>query len=177
MKKLIYLTCIVSLFMFYPLNAQNKANSSTNATTITSKYNNSLIEDKLNEISDMKGVSTVYITKSLLSNLGNRYVGGLQLSTLKDKLNSINIIQCENKSSFPQIKEILKSISKYNNMELLTRIVDEDERTEIYLEKYGVSIIRFLMINIDAEEINIIDLTGNFTLDDITTLTKNKPLM
>lgn len=163
MKKILSITLIICLSFTLEMMAQS-SDTISNAKQIESLYDG---------ISNLKGVSTVYVGKAMLNNMGKRYYGGLQLDSIKGKINSINIINAESTSSFTKIRQAMSTIIQLGKMELLVKTVDEGDKTEMYLQKDGNYITRFLMINIESDEISIIDITGRFTTNDITNITKN----
>ena len=84
---------------------------------------------------DMEGVTSVYISKAMLSLMPDMKTEEIYIGELASKLDNIQILNCEKASVTAQIKKDISYISPKNGYEELMRINDEGEKTIIYLKR------------------------------------------
>ncbi len=130
-------------------------------------------EKILKEISDIDGVEVTYITKKMLQSMaksGNLSIEGLSLSKIAKDLSSLQVLVVEGKSVL-KVRNKLKSIG--NGMELIMKIKDDDERTDMYGVKKTDDNYSKLFLCVDkSDEITIVYMTGNIGSDCFNELSK-----
>ena len=101
------------------------------------------------KFADMEGVTSVYISKAMLSLMPNMKTEGVNIGEVASKLDNIQILSCEK----PDI------IAKLKN--------DEGEKTIIYLKRNKNKEKEFVLMSQEKNEFTIIAITGNLTLQEI----------
>jgi hypothetical protein len=129
------------------------------------------------KFTDMNGVTSVYISKnmmSLLSKDSNQY-GGVDVSNFIGKLNSILILTSENKKVSQEMLSLANSRIKENNYELLMRVKSDDGELVNFFMKGKPDNIQELIMIVDGndEESVIMQFLGNFKLQDVQEMTRN----
>lgn len=125
-------------------------------------------------ISNDKGVTSVYISSAMLKNFGTSMIGNSSIRAIAGNLNSIEIIECENKKFLYTIRNYVKKIADSYNLETLARINDEGEKVSIYGFSSGEKITYLLMSVDDDKEITIISMSGDIPLDKVGELVNSK---
>ena len=126
----------------------------------------------LDKISDMDGVTTVYLTKPMLRSLVGRTISGqlshsssgINLGNIVGSLNSLQILSVDdNKSLVGKVRDMLQDVG--NGLDLLMKMKDSDgSKTVMYGKKVGDVITYAIMIVDDKDEINIISFSGEVTM-------------
>lgn len=121
---------------------------------------------------DMKGVESVYVSKTLLSlAAGSLNVGDFDLKTVVGKIDHIRVMNCEDGQTAQRIKaDALAELKKDRHTELLRRR-DGDEQTYIYVGKSG-GMNEYVLLNIDGREVQVVNITGTLTAEDIQRITR-----
>ncbi|MDR1004689.1 MAG: DUF4252 domain-containing protein [Prevotellaceae bacterium] len=138
---------------------------------------NSATQSLFDKYADTDGVTTVYISKTMFDMMPV-IVGNItgQFTSLKGKLTSLNVLNCDNASLIPQLRKEVSQLVRKGHQELM-RVRDGKERTTFYAAMKGNRIDDLLMI-IDSAESNdpdfsIIWVQGSFTLQDVQQLTED----
>ncbi len=116
---------------------------------------------------NVKGVTTVYISKALLGLVPKLEAGDMDISAIASKLDHVQVLTCERPSMVKEIKETaIEQLSKggYNN---LMTVRDGDEQTIIYGKSLGKGKNEFVLLEIEKNEINIVNISGSIPLEDI----------
>lgn len=124
--------------------------------------------------SDIKNVTYVYISKSMLNLVGMAVpsVPGVNTKSIMGKLSAIQIISSEDKTAKSKLKANVASIIKNDKYELLMQVDDNDKVYIYHKESKNQSVIVMQTDNDDA--LSVIVFSGKFTLDDVKKLTDNK---
>lgn len=125
-------------------------------------------------ISNYKGVTSVYISSAMLKNFGTGMIGNPRIRAIAGNLNSIEIIECENKKFLYTIRNYVKKIADSYNLETLARINEEGEKVSIYGYSTDGKITYLLMSVDDNDEITIISMSGDIPLDKVGELINSK---
>ena len=115
------------------------------------------------KFADMDGVTSVYISKAMLSLMPDMKTEGVNIGEVASKLDNIQILSCVT----AQIKKDISYISPKNGYEELMRINDEGEKTIIYLKRNKNKEKEFVLMSQEKNEFTIIAITGNLTLQEI----------
>lgn len=159
MNKFIILLSLLVALPICNINAATPKASSDNVQV--QKTSNVNIDDILDRISDIDGVSVVFVNGNMSKM--DKHVGDYNLNGV---IKATNIISIEEPKQIKLVKPMLKEIRNANNLELMTRVKDDGDLTEIYIQKKGDKIYRWIMITTEEDEISIINITGDFTLGE-----------
>lgn len=116
---------------------------------------------------DMEGVTSVYISKSMLSLMPNMQAEGVNIGELASKLDNIQILSSEKPDIIAKLKKEVAYIRPQNGYEELMRVNDNGEKTTIYLKRGKNEKKEFVLLNDEKDEFNIIAITGDLTLQEI----------
>ena len=125
-------------------------------------------------ISNYKGVTSVYISSAMLKNFGTSMIGNPGIRAIASNLNSVEIIECENKKFLYTIRNYVKKIASSYNLETLARINEEGEKVTIYGYSTNGKMTYLLMSVDDDDEITIISMSGDIPLDKVGDLINSK---
>lgn len=119
------------------------------------------------KFADMDGVTSVYISKAMLSMMPDIQTEGVNIGGVASKLDNIQILSCEKPAVIAKLKKETEFINPKNGYEELIRINDEGEKTTIYLKHDKNGKKEFVLLNNEKDEFTIIVITGNLTLQEI----------
>lgn len=125
-------------------------------------------------ISNYKGVTSVYISSAMLKNFGTSMIGNPDIRAIAGNLNSVEIIECENKKFLYTIRNYVKKIASSYNLETLARINEEGKKVTIYGYSTNGKMTYLLMSVDDDDEITIISMSGDIPLDKVGELVNSK---
>lgn len=129
------------------------------------------------QFSDMDGVTSVYISKTMLSLIPKSTkteYGGVNVSGLLGKLSSILILTSEDKKIAPQMLSMANNRVKGRDYELLMRVKsDDNDNINFFMKGKPESISELIMIVAGSDGENVVmQFLGDFTLDDIRAMTE-----
>lgn len=134
-------------------------------------------QDRLfGELSNLKGVTSVYVGKSMLQLAGSsiNMADGINTSRLLSKMTGVEVVTCENKKSAKEMnKKIDAIIRTMPDLEVLTEVNDNDSKDASHVVIYSKSnpdtgVISTLLITaISPDDPTVVAIHGNFTPDDI----------
>ena len=138
------------------------------AITLTASAQESLFK----KYEDAKGVETVYISKALLA-LASGYmnVGDMNIKSITQKIESIRLLNCKDRVTAQKLKADAIAEFKKGKYEEMLRHKDNSERTYIYMKKAG-RFNEFVLLNIESEVVQVINITGTMTIEDIQRITR-----
>ena len=134
--------------------------------TVAAQTNNDALFEKYAE---KDGVTSVYISKKMPS----METAGLNLINMKGKIESLQILTCENESLQEQMRKDFSGLIKKEHEELM-RVRDGESKITFYIKQKGELINELIMLSDDEKEFSVIQLLGQFTLQDIQEITKEK---
>ena len=123
---------------------------------------------------DTNNVTYVYISKFMLRMVGkgsSPSVPGVNTQSIMNKLNGIQIISSEEKTSAARLKAETQSIIKQGKYELLLQVDEDDEKVHIY-HREGKQQSVVVMLSDDDGEVSVIVFFGTFTLEDVMKMTE-----
>lgn len=133
------------------------------------------VESVLKQISNINGVTTVYISKSMLGSIKDTKSSGFNIGAVSSKLNYMEIITAEERSDIQAIRKLAQTIYNSPDYEQLLKIKEDGEK--IYIGKKTTGKTTNVLMLIDEEdEFTIIHLDGTMSLEDIKSLTKGNNL-
>ena len=122
---------------------------------------------------EMDGVSSVYITKSMLKMFPSMSgkINGVDVGNLASKLENIQILSADDPNIIEQLRKDTKHISTKNGYEELMRVRDDGDKTTIYFKEKKKN-SEFILITDEGNEFTIISIVGNdISLKDIQDMT------
>ena len=122
---------------------------------------------------EMDGVSSVYITKSMLKMFPSMSgkINGVDVGNLASKLENIQILSADDSNIIEQLRKDTKHINSKNGYEELIRVRDDGDKTTIYFKEQKKN-SEFILITDSGNEFNIISIVGNdISLKDIQDMT------
>jgi len=125
------------------------------------------ISELFDRYADTDGVTTVYISKSLLKMMPDVKTEGLDIKGISNKLETIRILTTENKSIAEKLKNDISKKLRPEEYEEMLKVNEGKEKTMIYMKSGDKEINEFLIINQESREINIIQIIGKITPNDI----------
>lgn len=139
------------------------------ATAAAQTNNNALFE----KYAEKDGVTSVYISKKMFQLMPSMETAGLNLINMKGKIESLQVLSCENESLQEQMRKDFSGIIRKDHEELM-RVRDGDSKITFYIKQKGDLINELIMLSDEAKEFTVIQLLGRFTLQDIQEITKEK---
>ena len=132
-------------------------------------------EKSFEKYADMKDVTYVFISKTMLSLAGVKAspkVPGMKMDGIMNKLTGIQIITTDNRSMRKKLKTDVKSVIANDDFETLMAIDDEDgAKINIYLND-GKKKSIIIMVTDSDDQVSVIVFSGTFTAKDIEKLTE-----
>lgn len=128
------------------------------------------------QFTDMDGVTSVYISKTMLSMIPKNtkmYYGGVNVGGFLNKLSSILILTSEDTIAAPKMLSMANEHIKRNGYELLMRVKSDDKEQVDFFMKGKPESIRELIMTVagnDGENV-VMQFLGDFTLEDIQKMT------
>lgn len=116
---------------------------------------------------DQEGVSSVYISKTMLSMMPDMAAGGLDLKGIAGKLESIQVLSSEKPALMERLCKEADNFTPKNGYESLVRVRDEGERTDILLKKHGDGLNEFIVLTGEKMEVTLIIIIGRLNQQDI----------
>lgn len=127
-----------------------------------------------NKLSNDKEVSTVFISKALLSMIPNIDNGGTDIKSISNKLSQIEIYTTENNKAIGYIKKEMAALSKNKRYERLMQVKEKDQNVVFLAEQDGNNFKDLIMFVDNENEYTVIRLMGTFTPEDIQKVTNSK---
>ena len=117
---------------------------------------------------DMDGVTSVYITKSMLSLFpqGNTNINGVNIGNIANRLDNIQILSADEKDIIDQLRKETSNINTKNGYEELLRVREDGTKTTIYFNEKKKK-KEFVLLVDDKDEFTIISIVGDLTLKEI----------
>ena len=129
-------------------------------------------DDLFSKFSNNENVTHVLVTKSLLSMIPDISTGGMNIKSLADKLDRLEIYTCNNPEIAKQMIAEVEPIKNDKSYETLMSIKDKDEKLNFYMQKDSDDKFKELIMIVEApNESTIIRIIGSFTMQDIQNVT------
>ncbi|MDH6534761.1 DUF4252 domain-containing protein [Parabacteroides sp. 52] len=119
---------------------------------------------------DMDGVTSVYISKAMFQMMPNIETAGLKLANLKGKIESLQVLTTERKDLTEKMQEEFSRFVTKQHAELM-RVRDEKTKATFYAHMQGERVKDLIMLANTEEGFTVIQLLGNFTLQDVQEIT------
>lgn len=132
----------------------------------------SVAQHKLfDKYTDMDGVTSVYISKTMFEMMPAVETAGLNLANMQGKIESLEILNTHDKSKKEQMNREFRELIGKNHEELM-RVRDGQTRATFYILKKGERVNELIMLADTGDEFSVIRILGNFSLKDISNITK-----
>jgi len=118
---------------------------------------------------DMEGVTSVYISKSMLSLFpkGNTNVNGINIGDIASRLDNIQILSADEQPIVDKLRKETSDINTRNGYEELMRVREDGEKTTIYFKDGKKDKKEFVLLVDEKDEFTIISIVGDLTLQEI----------
>lgn len=123
---------------------------------------------------DTKGVTTVFVSKAMLSLAGGiAALGDKKLGKMAGKLDGIRILNCDRKSLVPEIKKAAQAVYNRDQYEEMMRVNEDGHRVVIYQRPLKGGKSEFALLTVEENSLSIININGTITLEDMKQFTDN----
>ena len=124
---------------------------------------------------EMDGVTSVYITKSMLSLFpkGQTNVNGVNIGNIASRLDNIQILSADEQPIVDKLRKETSHINTRNGYEELMRIREDGEKTTIYFKDSKKDKKEFVLLQDAKNEFTIISIVGDLTLQEIQGIVNN----
>lgn len=119
------------------------------------------------KLGSTKGVSSVYISKSMLAMMPDIKAGDKDMSKVTKKLDYMQILNSETPQGAATLKQECLKIMKQGGYETLMNVSDKGEKAYIYVKELSHGKRQFVMLNIEKSETTVFVMTGKVTLKEI----------
>ena len=118
---------------------------------------------------EMDGVTSVYITKSMLSLFpkGQTNVNGINIGDIASRLDNIQILSADEQPIVDKLRKETSHINTRNGYEELMRVREDGEKATIYFKDGKKDKKEFVLLVDEKDEFTIISIVGNLTLQEI----------
>ena len=118
---------------------------------------------------EMDGVTSVYITKSMLSLFpkGQTNVNGVNIGNIASRLDNIQILSTDEQPIVDKLRKETLHINTRNGYEELMRVREDGEKTTIYFKDGKKDKKEFVLLVDEKDEFTIISIVGDLTLQEI----------
>ena len=118
---------------------------------------------------EMDGVTSVYITKSMLSLFpkGQTNVNGINIGDIASRLDNIQILSADEQPIVDKLRKETSHINTRNGYEELMRVREDGEKTTIYFKDGKKDKKEFVLLVDEKDEFTIISIVGDLTLQEI----------
>ena len=133
-------------------------------------------QDFFDKYADMEGVTSIYITKSMLNMFPKMSgkINGVNIGSLANRLNNIQVLSSEKAPIIEQLRKETKHINTKKGYEELIRIREDGEKSTIYFKERKKENNEFILIVDEKDEFTIISIMGNLTMKEIQKIMNNE---
>ncbi len=116
---------------------------------------------------DMKGVSSVYISKVMIESNPNLFAKDIYIGKVSGQLYSVQILSTMDNNVKKDLRKDLRSLVQSSKYELLMKQKGTVSSSEFYLSRKGDKVKELIMIIDGAATLKFVYLEGDMTLKDI----------
>lgn len=128
-------------------------------------------DDKMRQYANSNGITTVYITKAMLSMAAGMNIdaGGMDLKAASDKIDNISIATSDTKIAATHLRsDADKFFIESKKYETLMKVQDSGEQTTILSRNAGKGKMEYVVLASEPGEFSIIVIRGSMTPQDIS---------
>ena len=114
---------------------------------------------------DKEGISTVYISATMLKMMGNVKAGN-------KRLEHIHVLECERPSLISSIKNAALTYYKQAKYAVVMKTKSNGEDVTIYEKKYQNGKNEYVLLTVERDELTIVNLLGRISLEEIQGIAK-----
>ncbi len=121
---------------------------------------------RFEKLSDMEGVASVTISKTMLRMMQN--VGGKNnpLNDISSKIEGLMMLSCSEDEAIPKFKQEITFLNEKNGYEKLMNVKEEGQNTTIFMKKMKQGSMEYVVRVESAESMELIVIAGKLTLDE-----------
>ncbi len=119
------------------------------------------------KFSDMKGVTSIHVSKTMLQMMSKTETKGTTLNSLAPKMESLSIFSGGEAEVIARMKEGLSFLNKKNGYEELMRLKEKGEDARIFIKKQNGGATEYALLTETASSFHITVITGTLTLEEI----------
>ena len=121
---------------------------------------------------EMEGVTSVYITKSMLSLFpkGQTSVNGVNIGNIASRLDNIQILSADEQPIIDKLRKETSGINSRNGYDELMRVREDGEKITIYFKDGKKDKKEFVLLRDEKDEFTIISIVGDLTLQEIQSI-------
>ena len=124
-------------------------------------------ESFIGKLGKADGVTSVYVSKTLLGMMPDMKSDGMNFGAVASKLDNIQILTSETKSGAKTLKNGCRQIIADGRYEYLMNVNDNGEQSGIYMKNFPGGTSQYVLLTVEKNETSVIVLTGKLTLQDI----------
>lgn len=129
-------------------------------------------DDVLDKLSDMDGITAVYISKNMFNSIGNMKMEGINIGSIAGKMESIQVLTSENSKTAQIMKAEASKLTKGGRYEVMMKVKDSSSRVVFYSKQVNNKIRELLMlVDETPNEYVIIQIKGNLSLKELQDIT------
>lgn len=123
-----------------------------------------------NKYNDMKGVSSVYISKAMMELNPNLFMKDLYIGKVAERLNSVQVFSTRDEKIKAEMLKDIRSLVQSSRYELLMKQKSTVSGSEVYVNRKGNKIKELIMVMDGAASVKFVYMEGDMTSDDIKKL-------
>lgn len=120
---------------------------------------------------DTEGVTTVYISKTMLSMMPNMKTNGVNIGPIASKLDNIRILTCEDDKLLPKLRKETQSLG--NGYEQLMKVTDDGDNVDIFMKSLAGGKTEYVVRVSEKSGLTVILISGAITPTDIQSMVMN----
>lgn len=121
--------------------------------------------------SDMKDISSVYISKTMIEMQPDLYTKDLYIGKVAGQLDAVYVISTMDNSVKKEMRKDIEQFIQRGKYELLMKQKGRVSRSAFYVKRKGDKVKELVMITDGAATLKYISLSGDLTLKDIQNIT------
>ena len=125
-----------------------------------------------NNYNDMKGVSSVYISKAMIEMNPNLFTRDVYIGKVSGKLDCVQILSTMDNNIKKNMRKDIKALVESSKYDLLMKQKGVVSSSEFYVNRKGDKVRELIMIIDGAASLKYVYLEGEMTLKDIQSIMK-----
>ena len=121
---------------------------------------------------DKEGVSTIYISATMLKMMGNVQAGNKDITRIAKRLDHIQVLHCERPSLVNSIRNAAFAYYKQAKYIVVMKTKNNGDDVTIYEKKYKNGKNEYVLLTVERGEFTIVNLLGRVSLEEIQALAK-----